>query len=110
MKTLSRMRRARAQPKLPIFGNWTHKSTVYLIGSIVPVFKNRKKCCITPPYYTLSHVSPTTIKQSWDPRQKCILYHAMKRIKGEEGGPVNLTNGLLQSLFKPLNQRGLHTI
>ena len=84
MKTLSRMRLARAQPKLPIFGNWTHKITVYLIGSIVPVFKNRKKCCITPPYYTLSHVSPTTIKQSWDPRQKCISRH--EKDKGRGGG------------------------
>ena len=44
------------------FGNWTHK--IYLIGDIVPVFKNRKKFYITPPYilctmkkwFTLHHL------------------------------------------------------
>ena len=42
MITLPRMRRAR--PNLPIFRNWTYKN--------IP---DRKKCYITPPYWTYLH-------------------------------------------------------
>ena len=49
VETLLRMRRARGHiRRFFLFG----LIKIYLIGSIVPVFENRKKCYITPPYWT----------------------------------------------------------
>ena len=50
IKTLPRVHRVGVMPNAQFFGIWTHTNITDRQHTEVPIFENRKKCYITPPY------------------------------------------------------------